>query len=376
LSSLWINYDLQAMNKPSLSALGTALLIASAIMTGCGRNEIKYSAPKFETEAEARFEVFSEELEFNAINDIYSYKSCLAVVAWNPAAGSWLHVYDKETGKFIADVIHEGRGPGETIMGALNTSFDRDKGIVRFCDLEQGRSAVCDLNKVMDSEAKESVSDEYLFSEGWAMRTIPLREGRTLYVCNMSPIAAVDTANSQRFIIRDSLDNILGRSDDYPFEENTLSRWNLYNATSLDVSPGMDKLVVGTCYGAILETFDVKGDTVDRRSVSYFLEPEMDDKGRIKVEENAIGFGDFTTTDDLVYVSYEGRRHSLGEDPQGYYQKVAVFDWDGRPKSLISCGVRVESLYADTDDGMLYAAVSDANGVRFLAKMPLPTPTD
>jgi len=348
------------------------LLPLFALLGGCAQDKVQYSAPKFETEAEARFEVFSEELEFNAINDIYSYKSCVVVIATNAEVGTWLHLYDKETGTLVAEAVHSGRGPGETIMGALNTSFDRDKGIVRFCDLEQGCSAVCDLNKVAASEGGDAVSDEYLFSEGWAMRTIPLREGRTLYVCNMSPIAAVDTANSQRFIIRDSLDNILGRSDDYPFEENTFFRWNLYNFPSLDVSPDRSKLVAGTTWGAILETFDIKENEVERLSVSYFIEPEIGNEAQMNYDGVVLGFEDICATDDGIYAVYDGQ-HTLDDDPREYSHNIAVFDWDGRPKSLISCGVRVERLYADPDDGMLYAAVSDADGIRFLAKMPLPT---
>ena len=51
--------------------LTPALLVTSLLLTGCGRNNIRYEPPVFPVEREACFEILGDGLLFNTAQDLY-----------------------------------------------------------------------------------------------------------------------------------------------------------------------------------------------------------------------------------------------------------------------------------------------------------------
>ena len=82
--------------------LTPTLLVTSLLLTGCGRNNIRYEPPVFPVEREARFEILGDGLLFNTAQDLYVYKDWLVLPALDMQTRKTLHIYDKHTGAPVA----------------------------------------------------------------------------------------------------------------------------------------------------------------------------------------------------------------------------------------------------------------------------------
>jgi len=152
----------------------------------------------------------------------------------------------------------------------------------------------------------------------------------------------------------------------FPIEDRVLARL-MYNHDVVSLSPDGKRMAVGTGFGAILETFDLR-DGIRNISTSYFIEPKVDIKSDDifwPTEETINGFGTIYAGNDLVYTTFGGT-----SEP-GFPKKIAIFDWYGNPVRLITTDSNIFRICVDEADGTLYALIIDEHEELILARMDI-----
>lgn len=333
-------------------------------LPGC-EETIRYKCPQFREIGTGNFELISEDLGYNRVTDMFIYGQYAVLLTPDRTDGTCIQIYDKDTGKRLCGAVHQGRGPGEVLVGLHLSSFDMALGNVLM--YEQGRHAmvVCNMEKMIAGEEDAIYEEGRLFPNAMS-KYYQLGEDKSLLVCNVSPVTK-DTTRIPRFKICDKFDNELFRSYGYPYEENSFFRWNLYTFAVSGLTPGKDRLAIGTSYGAVLETYDIQGDSLKKRSVSYFIEPGIGNGRRFTNDDTILGFNDIYAAEKAIYAAYDGENTGAVSSSL-FFHNIAVFDWDGTPLNLIDMGMRIEQLCMDCETDVLYAIVEDSDGRCYLAK--------
>jgi len=350
-----------------------AAIVAVVVVAGCRDGSPKYSIPKFEEDIPASFQIMADDIGVEAIYDMYVWKDYVLVIAYDASSSQLLHVYDKRTGGKVTGTLTYGRGPGESILGHMYSTMDAEKGMMYFNDPSRGCRISCDLAALTSGEDIYPCKDDAPLHDAWMNKFFDLRDGHSLIVKGASS-PSTDTIDSQRFIIRDIDGHIVSRSNEYPFEEAGNFRDNLYSFAPADMSPDRSKLAMAAMYGAVLETFDVTGAfTVRARATRFFIEPKIGDDINVQPQKSISGFLEICATDDAIFATYDGE-HEEGDYGKGsdvFYGNIAVFDWDGNPKEIIRCGREIRNLCMDESEGVIYAVLSNTDGIRSLAKLAL-----
>ena len=339
------------------------------IVSGCGERSL-YNEPKFKSEIKGKYEILTpEDLTFGNryISDIYVYKSYIIIVGYN--SNSFVHIYDKTSGKLIRNAVGEGRGPGEMLSVMANCSaFDAESGILMLKDAMLGNKLVCNIEEMIADVPGAIVND---FCESNMMKEVAsfdLNNENRLIVKNFSPTAR-DTTGFCRFCIKDSDDNYLTRYYNYPLPYNreNLAWWRVYNEPCLAISPDKKKLAVGISVGAILETFEIDGVRILPKSESLFIDAQIVNN---KLPDHITGFADIFATNDVVYCIYDGENYALSELPNNAvrHRYVTSFTWNGKPLQKIDMGINMRRICIDESDNTLYAIanIDDEIGDRII----------
>lgn len=319
-----------------------------------------YKLPEFPKESNRKFEVISEELNVRLVYDLWEYGSCLLVPVTE--GGKNLHIYDKHTGKRIWEGVNEGRGPGETIGGVLNTSF-RD-GILTYYDEFKESILEIDIDSVF--KGRYAFSERTFHNPKWTRYKIGFDD--KMLILRNPGFKSPDRDSVKRFMLCDNDGNTLDELDYYPidlFHE----RFTLYKIPHISFCEDVHKLVIGTLQGCILEIYDV--DTEIRHNVTkYFIKPEMDFDGNTHnyTDRTVFGFSDIYATKDRIFAVYDGMNN---DQYRPLFTKIAIFDWNGNPLELIHTDYSIGRICWSEQENCLYAAVSDADGIIYLAKLPL-----
>ena len=333
-----------------------SLFVMLASCNRAANNE--YVSPKFASNIAIELELVSDDIGFNAVNDFYVYKDYLIIVAYDARSGKFLHVYDKLTGKSINSGIFRGRGPGEIISGAMNTSFNTDTGIVEMWDDDKCSWLYIDIDKFVENMMHDAVSEFYSgFSSHWVSRRIPLNGGRTLNIYNPSYVQ--DIALFDRMTITDETNDILGSLKEFPDMEPE-ERWNVYNSVEISLSEDNTTLVTGTSYGAILEIFSLDGDAVSCEYTGKFAPCALTEgKSGIDATNTCYGFADIEIVDKKIVAVYHGGRY-VKDEP--FLTDLAIWSLKGKALKKIETNYKLKRLAYDYDNDMLYLVVSDDSG--------------
>lgn len=334
------------------------------------REKTGYALPKFAVQEESCFEILGEELfGINATTDLIPYKEWLIVVAYNAVNKECLHVFDKE-GKAVKSAVKIGRGPGELLF-PVNTSFDRDKGILTFFDNIGKKTLEIDIREWVESgQIEEAILNEYR-ELGYPTLSRLTPKGRM----DFNGVLPLGKDNHQRFIYVDYSTNDTLTFNSYPasLSNDPWALFYLYDAnTMMEMSPNGNKMVVCSNWCGILETFSIESE-IEPISISYFIEPKYQgDKnggGMELTDETVFAFSDIYVTDSLLFCGYDGE--STQEADRGtWFTKVAVFDWEGNPLKVIKTDKRIEQIAID-DDGRIFALISTRSGEVYLAMLPV-----
>lgn len=343
------------------------IIILASVLYGC-KSDSLYQEPRFWHQKSVKFEALTNNLEFNVVNDLYIYDKYAIIVAWDGFTSSYIHVYDKETGKHIRSGLGKGRGPNETLMGHLNSSFDAEKGEVVMYDFSKKAIIRCNIPKFIGGEFGAIYWEERHSKYNFA-NTVPLKDGKVLFINNFSPYSMYEEC--YRFICADGMGNEIYKFDKFPFEENSWLRYNLYNNMEYAVTDNRDKLAIFTHYGLIAETFGLSDDSIREIATKYYIEPTIGNEKEPDYKGAILCVGDVYATDSAIYCAYDGE-HYLGSAPRRLYTKnIAVFDWNGNAKTLYKTNMRVECICYDENSSKLYAVIEDALEGIFLARIDI-----
>ena len=329
----------------------------------------KYNEPDFRKESMGRLYILSEseDIGANFVGDLFLYKNYIVIPAYRMETDSFLHIYDKNTGKHLKSAVSRGRAYNELLSSQCLSELDEEKGEIVFYDLLKGTQLTCNIDELMSGsknciKAIQRGYDKFLthcFSLG----------NNSLIVCNYPP-ASKDTVY-QRFIITDWKNNLFNSSS-YPYSESSFFRWNLYNSANCAISASKERFAVATTYGAVLETYNVVGGKLEQRSVNYFIEPLIGEGKNADYSNVIRGFADLFATDEALYGVYDGVVRSNGKiNGDDLYHNIVKFSWDGTPLEKINAGVRIYRICYDEVTETLFAIIKHPQKGTVLAKQSM-----
>ena len=330
----------------------------------------EYALPEFEKEFAKEFEIVGPELEFGGVCSIYPYGDYLLLDSYDERTLKYLHVIDKKTGEIIQSAVHEGRGPGEmlfhpsvSLVGPECYLYDRVGKVTQIYDLEmilQGENGY--LGTLLEPVGP-SIVGVYHGSEG-----------RAVFFSNESFVQQDSSRLSPRIVLEKGTERY--EYNEYPFPDRERT-WSMYNTPYLTISPDFSKMAVVPAYGGILERFDLS-DGISLLGVDKFVEPDFDVRNGMAVftEDRPlpICFSGLSSTNDRIFtvMDEKGAWWLTPDGPRDHHLTVAaVFDWEGHPLMRIRTSTRIEDLAYDEAEGVLYAILSDTDGVMHLGKMKI-----
>ena len=338
---------------------------------------VKYSLPVYDKEMTSEFEVMTDELiGLNLIRDLYVYKSYIIVVSASLKDWKLIHIYDKESGDPVLDIIDRGRGPKEYNLGRI-CDFDDNTGGMKIYEPEEGKVIRFQADSLLAYGLDAVSSYSLQLPTSSPVFVSEIADGKTLVVSTTG-----STESDERIGIWDEMWNQVSVYDNYPeLDLGDDEKFFVFHDISFAMSPGKDRFVTGTSWGGILEVFSI-GDGIRKTYSGYYVEPTLDlsPEGFISPwpnENTILGFNDIFATSSRLYTVFDGKTASLQllekspSERELIYTGVSIFDWDGHALKRINTDYRIERLYADEDEGMLYALVQDRLGRSYLGRINL-----
>ena len=376
LCKLW-SYNIEVEMKRQ-KYIAAAVLIPF-LFSGCKEKGVDggYSLPCYKEEKTAQFELMTDELfGLNLIRDLYVYKSYIIVVSASLKDWKLIHIYDKESGDPVLDIIDRGRGPKEYNLGRI-CDFDDNTGVMKIYEPEEGKVIRFQADSLLAYGLDAVSSYSLQLPTSSPVFVSEIADGKTLVVSTTG-----STESDERIGIWDEMWNQVSVYDNYPeLDLGDDEKFFVFHDISFAMSPGKDRFVTGTSWGGILEVFSI-GDGIRKTYSGYYVEPTLDlsPEGFISPwpnENTILGFNDIFATSSRLYTVFDGKTASLQllekspSERELIYTGVSIFDWDGHALKRINTDYRIERLYADEDEGMLYALVQDRLGRSYLGRINL-----
>lgn len=360
------------MRPTKLISIGIAFTVLSFLWS-CKERSL-YQAPKFPKTESLCFELLSDDLVLGNIKSMQVFNEVIIVCSASPD-GKWLHFYDRTKGEMIASAIPQGRGPGEGLN--LHSSYlDMSTGMLYYYDFNLHKLLSIDLKQLGAGSGFVAGEKEPFLPMSRANALIPVPQGGFL-LCNY--FVSFEKQNEEglsRYMFFDEAESLDAEFFEWPeIEENALLSLYAFPETAFD-SDGVH-WVVGTQYGAVLESFSLKNGEIVRDWIRYFYPTDMgshiNDAGN---SESVLGFSKICMKEGIIY-SVVDFDHSLKQilskefkqNPETLNSKIAVFSREGKPIRLIETGVRVNEIAVD--DGCLFAVIETHDGKECLARMQL-----
>ena len=337
----------------------------------------KYSLPVYDKEMTSEFEVMTDELiGLNLIRDLYVYKSYIIVVSASLKDWKLIHIYDKESGDPVLDIIDRGRGPKEYNLGRI-CDFDDNTGGMKIYEPEEGKVIRFQADSLLAYGLDAVSSYSLQLPTSSPVFVSEIADGKTLVVSTTG-----STESDERIGIWDEMWNQVSVYDEYPeLDLGDREKFFAFHDISYAMSPAKDRIATGTMWGGVLEIFTIE-DGIRKTYSGYYVEPTLglSEGGFISPwpnENTILGFNDIFATSSRLYTVFDGKTASLQllekspSERELIYTGVSIFDWDGHALKRINTDYRIERLYADEDEGMLYALVQDRLGRSYLGRINL-----
>ena len=341
-------------------------LILVLFLTACAQQASEeYVLPDFPRNSSADLAIISNDVYYNVIHDIYSYHNYIIVIANDVASGKYVHIYDKKSGDIINSGLTRGRGQNETMMGFMNTYFDKKSGLIKMWDSAKRSLLLIDVN-ALASASPDAVSKIYYdFADSWVRHRIPI-DDKFLNVYNPSYLQEQDLYC--RMVLNDNQNDTLSVLTDFP-DISVHERYHIYNNSVAALSDDSKTLVLGTSCGAILEIFSIQSNQIKAEYTGKFSPVLMlDDNIGIDTDNTNYGFADIDVVNGNILTAFHGTK---AIDTEIIFNDIAIWDLKGRPLRKIEIKYTIQRLTYDEKDKMLYLVVSDDEGM-YLAKLVLP----
>ena len=354
------------------------VLVVAVILDSCSSvsRSPEYSLPEYKEDVSISFDIMTDELlGFEFIRDICQYKSYIVIVAVNLKDRRLIHVFDKETGECLADVLNQGRGPGEYLYDR-DCHFDTSTGEMRIYDYFKNSIIEFHLDSLMRYGAK-AVKELHYAEDIYALEKTLDYEDKHFVFRNESFLHR--DSDVARFTLTNATGDTLSVYNSYPEIENDGVRWQIYQSCNLSASPSYDRIVACCIYSGILETFSLSGGQIRNIATGYFSRPDFHwDGGLIYTDITTAGFGDVFAAEDRIYTVFDGetKLNDYYERPKGktgspLLRDVCIFDWSCRPVKRIRTDYQIDRICIDEDADVLYAVVKDSQGRSYLGRINL-----
>ena len=337
----------------------------------------KYSLPVYDKEMTSEFEVMTDELiGLNLIRDLYVYKSYIIVVSASLKDWKLIHIYDKESGDPVLDIIDRGRGPKEYNLGRI-CDFDDNTGVMKIYEPEEGKVIRFQADSLLAYGLDAVSSYSLQLPTSSPVFVSEIADGKTLVVSSTG-----STGSDERIGIWDEMWNQVSVYDEYPeLDLGDHEKFFAFHDISYAMSPAKNRIATGTMWGGVLEIFTIE-DGIRKTYSGYYVEPTLglSEGGFISPwpnENTILGFNDIFATSSRLYTVFDGKTGFLQllekspSERELIYTGVSIFDWDGHALKRINTDYRIDRLYTDESEGVLYALIRDQQMRSYLGRIRL-----
>ncbi|MDE6560352.1 MAG: TolB-like 6-bladed beta-propeller domain-containing protein [Muribaculaceae bacterium] len=326
----------------------TSLIIGSLlpIVSGCGNSQSQSSSNLFAESDSIDWTIINDNEILHIANDIMVSDSVIYVLGLMD--GSWLHLYDKNTGKLIGNHILQGQGPNE-IINALDISLASDDELAIF-DINDQRIKLFSANNFTLTESYDlksllrSVWDAYALKDGNYLVKAPS------FMENESPVRSFSIVNSKT-------KQIVSTYTQLP-EEFKEEPMLLMVQSDLAISPDGKHFVSVTTRGGTIEIFNIKDNEIQETFSAIPFPIEFTETNGIKqLDANAVlGFISATGDNDFWVASYCGTNKDVDAN------KIGIWNWNGKPLKGLVTDRMILKLTLDHDSKILYGLLADKDG--------------
>lgn len=325
------------------------------IISGCRNSQSQSSSSLFAELDSIEWTIINDKEILPIANDIMVSDSVIYVLGLMDS--SWLHLYDRNTGKLLGNHILQGQGPNE-IINALDISVNPDNELAVF-DINDQRIKLFSPN---DYTLTDSYDLKSIFRTAWD--AYALKDGNYLvkapsFMENESPVRSFSIVNSKTKQIGSSYIQIPEE-----FKEEPML---LMVQSDLAISPDGKHFVSVTTRGGTIEIISIKDNEIQETFSSIPFPVEFIETNGIKqLDANAVlGFISATADNDFWIASYCGTNKDVDAN------KIGIWNWNGKPlKGLITDRV-ILKLALDNDTKILYGLLANKDGDFSLGRINL-----
>lgn len=244
----------------------------------------------------------------------------------------------------VHEVIPEGRGPGEMVMGWGIGIIE--KNIFAFDP---------QLQKVIiltsDSKRKFRITKEYKIDAKYPMEFCPLTKDISVCLCGLE---------ENRLTFLNASGKIVKKVGDFPpFQNDNIIKGDngIFQAV-LSASPEGNMLALANKNIDLIEIFDLKRDKVMRMQGPMGLKYKVNDLGITQiVEPRYDNYLLIRSNKNEIWTSYNGYKMEKGIQPSTSDQipkQIFCFSWEGKPLREIKLDYSFGGFDLDWDNRILY----------------------
>lgn len=316
------------------------------IISGCRNSQSQSSSSLFAELDSIEWTIINDNEILPIPNDIVVSDSLIYVLGLMD--GSWLHLFDKNTGELIGNQILQGQGPDE-IINALDISLTSDNELAIY-DVNDQRIKLFGVNTYTVTESYDLKS---IFRSVW--NAYALKDGNFLvkapsFMENESPVRSFSIVNSKTNQIESTYNQLPEE-----FKEEPMS---LMVQSDLAIAPDGKHFVSVTTRGGTIEIFSIQGDEIQETFSAIPFPVEFIEINGIKqLDANTVlGFISAAADNDFWVSSYCGTNND--DDAN----KIGIWNWDGKPLKGLVTDKMILKLALDPDSKILYGLLADKEG--------------
>ncbi len=342
--------------------------LKSPVCADCssGKDKVRYALPEAREESTAKFELLTGDLlDCDIVSGIAVYGPYLIVTAYSQEQNKFVHIFDRQTGKRLKDVVHRGK-----LLFPVRHWFDAETGVMTYYDMMQSTVLTFQVDQIMaDSEAIQLEDFNYptRCHHYYRLGAYDFSENGISYLENATkPISRIQ-------LIDASTRETISTYNEFPHYESDVIRYAANVTSHSALSPDRSKVALATCEGAVLELFNVK-DEISPISVQYFVKPSLTPTGE-RTDEAIAGFATMTASSRYLYTVFDCKTkiksYFSSEPITPIDNTLVIFDWHGKALRQIITDYRIEKICVDKEEKYLYAIIRDLDDRLYLGRISL-----
>ena len=326
----------------------TSLIIGSLlhIVSGCGNSQSRNSSSLFAELDSIKWTIINDDEILPIPNDIMVSDSLIYVLGLMD--GSWLHLYDRNTGELKGNHILQGQGPDE-IINALDISLTSNNELAIY-DINDQRLKLFDVNTYTVAESYDLKSILRSVWNAYALKEENFLVKAPFFQEKESPVRSFSIVNSKTKQIESTYFQLPEE-----FKEEPML---LMVQSDLAIAPNGKHFVSVTARGGTIEIFSIQGNEIQETFSALPFPVEFIESNGIKqFDTNAVlGFISAAADNDFWVASYCGTYRDSDAN------KIGIWDWNGQPLKGLITDRMIIKLALDHDTKILYGLLADKEG--------------